>query len=380
MHYASKLLGICFLLGFLSCKNSERKAVNKSESLLESNCQIPVEIDRYLKEHVDQWSAVELSDFNEELVSYLRIASQRDKSDKCPYFILGDFTNDGKEDCAIILRNKTYKVDEYGEYKFPFLLVFNDYKKSVEPNVVYKTGEYKNEAIKTVILSEQNDRILSYLSNGNICGTKVIDVNYFEKSGFFVYWDQQSNSYQFLNYLDEGLCEKVTATNNTLSSSVNSESLSFYEKNDAYFITTIDINNDNILDKVVSSKPYHGDELLLFVNRKNAFELALKTTNFSEDGGNQLTGIKKHQNGFVITTAFPDRGFFESNYYVTFQNNSWILTHSIYKTEPNQQDASFIYVCEVKQNLDMSNPGFLDQLKWMPDESDREKMCSKVSK
>ena len=146
--------------------------------------------------------------------------------------------------------------------------------------------------------------------------------------------------------------------------------ISSYTNNDSYLVKDIDINNDTVLDKVVSSKPYEGEELLLFINNNNSYEFSLKTSNFSEDGGNQIKDIKKDENGFVIVTAFPDRGFFESHYYISFSNDHWILTKTIYKTNE--------YVCEVKQEIDMGDTNLFNNLKLMPDESDREKVCIKV--
>ena len=156
--------------------------------------------------------------------------------------------------------------------------------------------------------------------------------------------------------------------------------ISYYKNNDSYFIKDIDINNDKIADKIVSSKPYQGDELLLFVNDNNTYKLALKTSNFSEDGGNQIVDIKKNKQGFAILTAFPDRGFYEAHYYVSFTEGKWILTNTVYKTISGNQEDSFIYVCDVKQGVDISNPELLQNLKQIPEEVDRDKTCWKQKK
>lgn len=158
------------------------------------------------------------------------------------------------------------------------------------------------------------------------------------------------------------------------------DDISYYSNNDSYFIKDIDINNDAVLDKVVSSKRYEGDELLLFINNNNTYKLALKTINFSEDGGNQIIDIKKDENGFVVITSFPDRGFFESHFFISFNNDRWILTNTIYKTESSNQEDAFIYICDVKQNIDMNDSASFEKLKSMPDESDRDKTCLKQNK
>lgn len=155
---------------------------------------------------------------------------------------------------------------------------------------------------------------------------------------------------------------------------------SFYKNNDAYFIKEIDVNNDGIPDKIVSSERYQGEELLVFLSNNSTYQLALKTTNFSQDGGNQISAIEKDANGFVIITAFPDGGFLETHHYVSFENNRWILTHTIYKTSVNTIDTSLIYVCDVKQGIDLNDPNFLKQLNEIPEESDRSKICVQQKK
>lgn len=157
----------------------------------------------------------------------------------------------------------------------------------------------------------------------------------------------------------------------------NSYSIADFIDTEHYFITNIDINNDGISDKVVSADPYQGDELLLFVNKNDNYELTLKTVNFSEDGGNQIKTIKKDKNGFVIVTAFPDRGFFETHYFIKFKNGNWILTHTLYKTESGNEEDAFIYVCKVKQDIALSDENLLYKLKTIPDETVRDSLCIK---
>lgn len=178
---------------------------------------------------------------------------------------------------------------------------------------------------------------------------------------------------------DEFLNKKSTKS---LEDKVKSQAddILFYVNNDSYFSKEIDINNDGIVDKIVSSQRYQGDELLLFIKNRGTYELALKTTNFSEDGGNQILDIKKNETGFVVVTAFPDRGFFESHFFISFENEHWILTHTIYKTKATNEEDSFIYVCNVQQGIDISNSELLNTLRFIPDESERDKICFKQKK
>nr|WP_321413377.1 hypothetical protein [uncultured Allomuricauda sp.] len=153
--------------------------------------------------------------------------------------------------------------------------------------------------------------------------------------------------------------------------------LSDYVENEHFFIRDIDINNDGILDKIVCAGPYQGDELLLFINDGEAYHFALKTFNFSEDGGNQIVDVIAEKGGFFIKTAFPDGGLLEAYNHIAYTDEHWILTHTIYKTQSSNQEDAFIYVCTVPQGLNMSDAEMLDQLNWMPDELDRDKICTK---
>lgn len=153
--------------------------------------------------------------------------------------------------------------------------------------------------------------------------------------------------------------------------------ISDFEDNEHYFIRSIDVNNDEIADKVVSADPYQGDELLLFVNKKGNYEFALKTVNFSQDGGNQIHDIIKNKTGFTVITAFPDRGFFEAHHNITFKNGNWVLTHTLYKTTSGNEEDAFIYVCKVAQNINLKNDSWFDKLKSIPAEKARDNLCIK---
>lgn len=116
---------------------------------------------------------------------------------------------------------------------------------------------------------------------------------------------------------------------------------------------------------------------MLFIKEGDDFKFVLKTTNFSEDGGNQIKEIKADENGFVIVTTFPDGGFFESHHYISFTNKHWVLTHTVYKTASSNQEDAFIYVCDVLQKIVMSDAASLEELKSIPNESEIEKICLK---
>ncbi|KAA2218815.1 hypothetical protein [Maribacter flavus] len=153
--------------------------------------------------------------------------------------------------------------------------------------------------------------------------------------------------------------------------------ISDFEGAEHFFIRDIDINNDGVLDKIVSADPYQGDELFLFENVGGEYQHTLKTINFSEDGGNQIVDVIAENSGFYIKTAFPDGGLLEADYHITFKNNAWVLTHTVYRTQSSNQENAVIYVCNVVQELNLEDADFFERLKGMPYETDRERLCSK---
>ncbi|MFH6602337.1 hypothetical protein ACEZ3G_02530 [Maribacter algicola] len=153
--------------------------------------------------------------------------------------------------------------------------------------------------------------------------------------------------------------------------------VSDFEGSEHYFIRDIDINNDGKLDKIVSAARYQGDELFLFENVGDEYQHRLKTTNFSEDGGNQIVDVVAKKGGFFIKTAFLDGGLLEADYHITFKNNAWVLAHTVYRTQSSNQEDAFIYVCNVVQELNLEDADFFERLKGMPYETDRERLCTK---
>ncbi|RRQ49575.1 hypothetical protein DZC72_02945 [Maribacter algicola] len=153
--------------------------------------------------------------------------------------------------------------------------------------------------------------------------------------------------------------------------------LSDYVENEHFFIRDIDINNDGTPDKIISAEKYQGDELFLFLKKGNEYQFTLKTTNFSEDGGNQIVDVIADEGGFVVKTAFMDGGLLEADYHIAFKNNAWVLTHTVYSTQSSNQEDAFIYVCNVVQELNLEDADFFESLEGMPDETQRERLCTK---
>lgn len=212
MQIAVKLIVAVFILCSCRVENTNALSTDQTSREFALNSELPSEISKFLTANADKWSLPKPSDFNQDLLSYLSDLS-KDDDEICPHFVRGDFTMDGKEDFAIILIDEQSANEDSTEHNAPYLVVFNNYQEETIPIVVLKTGLYEEEPVKSVIYSDHKNGILSYLKNANLCDRNVIDIVYFEKSSFLVYWDQASKSYQFLNHLDENLCETIKGEN-----------------------------------------------------------------------------------------------------------------------------------------------------------------------
>ncbi|WP_370900698.1 hypothetical protein [Chryseobacterium gossypii] len=127
-----------------------------------------------------------------------------------------------------------------------------------------------------------------------------------------------------------------------------------YLKNDDFFSISFDINGDGKDDKVFSNKPNTGDSLLVFFNDNNGYALKLKSTNFSQDGGNQISEIKKNGNGFSVETDFP-KGTNKYIYFVSYQNNNFIVSKVIHEVESWQDNKAQICTFHPGVSLQRSN-------------------------
>ncbi|WP_268223558.1 hypothetical protein [Sinomicrobium oceani] len=161
---------------------------------------------------------------------------------------------------------------------------------------------------------------------------------------------------------------------------ISSTLLKTLENNESYFIKEVDVNKDGILDKVVSSEKYKGNELYFFVNKNGIYELALKSINFSEDGGRIIEEIRKQDKKEVlqILTFFPDGGMDKAIYDVDYKDGDWILTNTRYITKYWQEDYKKTYICDVKQGLLMKELVHTEkagQIKQIPDSGDRDSHC-----
>lgn len=134
-----------------------------------------------------------------------------------------------------------------------------------------------------------------------------------------------------------------------------SASINKYLNNNQYFIETFDVNGDGNVDKIISSKPYEGDDLLIFLgDNVSNYKFALKTTNFSQDGGNQIYDIKQTKGGFMLATTFPDKGYSIANYYMSVSNGTTFILKKIEEKSYFWQDG-YTEICVQNFNFNLKN-------------------------
>ncbi len=270
-------------------------------------------------------------------------------------------------------------------------------EKGTKDTIITKTGVYllnpsqkEIDSLKKTIgednfytVADDSNFYISKISS--LLKGKMIDVENqninFKKEKYLFKKKENKNSWTIIEY-KEGTKPQIYSLvefYNKLSNSATSKNdeIESYLKNADYFNVSFDINGDNKDDKIISNKANTGDNLLVYFFEKGEYKLQLKSINFSQDGGNQISEIKKTNPGFVIKTNFLDRGFLECEYYIEYKDNKWVLTNTIYKTKSSNQQNAFIYKCDVKQNLDFSDPNLSEKVNVIPNEAEREKKCSK---
>ena len=124
------------------------------------------------------------------------------------------------------------------------------------------------------------------------------------------------------------------------------------------------LDNDGVVDKVISSINGFGDDLLFFKKNKNNYELIFKGSNFSEDGGARINDIKKPKDKEypIIITTNTDKLNIMNSYYIAY-NKKWILKKINTEVSGFIEDYSKKYICKFDElNLDISIPDIKDKL------------------
>jgi hypothetical protein len=206
-----KILILIVFLCSLNCKNKEEdknildsKTDTTTISSSKDECGIPQEIIAYITSS---------KEFELLTIKDLKLLKEYVNISLCSVYTKGDFNQNGNEDIAMVIRYKGYKNKTYPSYVFPFLIIFNDYKNGIKPNIIYKTGDYAEEDIKTVIYDQFEEGIFSYIEKDKVCDREVVKIILPEKSTFYVYWNSNKSTFELVNSLDEDFCKKIKGTN-----------------------------------------------------------------------------------------------------------------------------------------------------------------------
>lgn len=272
---------------------------------------------------------------------------------------------------------KLYKNSEqYIKYWFSLLEKpqYRKYEKGIIS--IAENGKWEADAVnyfqnQTVDYIKKNDR---YQIINDLDRQKAKHVLSFLTSGPAFKYDEV-----FVRHLNE---EKQTIiaeiSGENFSPEKKRSTFSTYENNDDFFIKSFDVNNDGVSDRMVSSKPYRGNDFFVFLgDKKGNYQLVLETTNFSEDGGHVISDISKlsHGKGLSIKTSFPDRGYDEKEMILVPENNSWFLKKIVYKTMSDLSAKAVKYICDVSQNIDITRSGWSGKINQIPAENERNKKC-----
>ena len=135
------------LFALFSCVNNSSS--KKTEKL--DICIIPNNVLSYIQSNKDFELIDAQKQFSEDFWRYYNIR----KKSICPIICYGDFNYDNEKDIAIIVKYKGYKSDAYPKHIFPFLVIFHSYEKEIRASyIVYKTDDYKEETVKTVVYDQ----------------------------------------------------------------------------------------------------------------------------------------------------------------------------------------------------------------------------------
>lgn len=197
----NKIISLLLLL-VICCKGSPSETTNLVDKQNhKERCEIPSQILNYIKKHENSFKLVDIN-------TELKLLHDFINNNICPVIVEGDFNQNGNKDVALILRYTDYKVNEFQNYNFPFLVIFNDYEKEVRPSIIYKTGDYAKEDIKTVIYDQFEEGIFSYIQKGNLCQKDIVKIVIPEKSEFYVIWNNGKQAYEYFNVLDDFNCDQ----------------------------------------------------------------------------------------------------------------------------------------------------------------------------
>uniref|UniRef100_UPI0035A0AB70 hypothetical protein n=1 Tax=Glaesserella sp. TaxID=2094731 RepID=UPI0035A0AB70 len=127
----------------------------------------------------------------------------------------------------------------------------------------------------------------------------------------------------------------------------NSKNINNYLNNNEFFSRDIDIDNNGVMDKVISNINGFGNALLFFRKDNNNYSLVLDNVNLSEDGGAVINDIKKSSDKkyVMIIITNSEKLNIINNYYVNYENNKWLISKITSEFSGFLDDYSKKYIC-----------------------------------
>jgi len=194
-----------FLLLLVACPKkqappqlSEETVPPTVEDTLHSLCKIPKNIASYIEANQDTFTPIDIEKrFSKEFWEYYQIH----QGEGCPIICYGDFNTDGQQDVALMVDYKGVGDITYPD-NTPFLAIFHSYETKVEdPVIIYQLDSYKEH--NHSVIYEQPEGIECYIEKGKRNGKDIINLILPEKSGFLIYWNEDTYRYRYVNVLDE---------------------------------------------------------------------------------------------------------------------------------------------------------------------------------
>jgi hypothetical protein len=226
---------VLIILFCCSCNNNYTSEKTKNLGV----CTIPNNVLSYIQSNENFELIDTQKQFSKDFWEYYNIQ----KKSVCPIICYGDFNYDNEKDMAIIVKYKGYKSDTYPKHTFPFLVIFHSYKKEIRaPYIIYKTDDYKEETVKSVVYDQFEDGIWSYILTGQKNKKDIIEIIIPEKSSFYVYWDEIKQQYRYKNSLDYSSKLENLFRGKYLFSTLNKDNIKYQ-----YTINIKSLNNIDLI-------------------------------------------------------------------------------------------------------------------------------------
>ncbi|SIO95010.1 tetratricopeptide repeat protein [Vibrio spartinae] len=150
-------------------------------------------------------------------------------------------------------------------------------------------------------------------------------------------------------------------------------------EDDRYISFDIYLNDDLIVDKVITSKPYEGDEIYLFINKNKNYLLSFKGSNLSEDGGMIFDNIvqsdmdRKRKIFYIILNSNNEN--YKEIHHIKYIQGVWYIESTDYVINNNLNDYTKTFHCHVKQNIELKS---YSRIHSAPNSDDYDKKCTVV--